>query len=122
METIKPKGIRPFIGCADFEEAKGFYRQLGFVENWSGSDMSYFDLKGFGFYLQDAYVQEWVENMMLFLEVDNLETTLEHFKSLNLKTNFPKVRISEIIHNDWGSEFYLHDPSGILWHIGQFNS
>jgi hypothetical protein len=29
--------------------------------------------------------------------------------------------LSKIVNNDWGSEFFLHDPSGILWHIGCFN-
>ena len=29
--------------------------------------------------------------------------------------------LSEIVKNDWGNEFFLHDPSGILWHIGKFH-
>lgn len=122
MKTIQPKGIRPFIGCVDFEDAKRFYKRLGFTENWSGSDLSYFDLNGFGFYLQDAYVQDWVDNSMVFFEVELLEETLDLYKSLDLKGDFPKVKLSEIVHNDWGSVFYLHDPSGVLWHFGRFNS
>ncbi len=122
METIKPKGIRPFIGCADFIQAKRFYLRLGFTEKWSGGDLSYLDLNGYGFYLQDSYVQDWVDNTMLFMEVDSLEDVLTSFKALDLQLDFPKVKLSEIVHNDWGNVFYLHDPSGILWHFGKFNS
>ncbi|PRP67626.1 VOC family protein [Nonlabens agnitus] len=117
---MTPKGIRPFIGSDDFEQSKDFYRLIGFTENWSSTTMSYFDLGGFGFYLQDAHVEDWINNSMLFLEIEDLEKTLEHFKSLDLPSKFKKVRLSEIVHNDWGSEFFLHDPSGILWHIGRF--
>ena len=32
------------------------------------------------------------------------------------------VKLSAIQQFDWGREFFLHDPSGVLWHIGHFNS
>ena len=115
---MKIKSVRPFIGSADFSTSKKFYERLGFVEQWSSYSMSYFDYKGFGFYLQDAYVKDWVDNTMLFLEVEDLDETYKHLQSLNLKTDFPQVKLSEIIIDDWGDEFFLHDPSGILWHVG----
>jgi hypothetical protein len=118
---MQPRSIRPFIGSDDFENSKRFYKLLGFKENWSSINMSYFDMDGFGFYLQDAHVQDWIDNSMLFLEVPDLEKEYSHISSLNLPDTFEKVKLSEIIHNDWGSEFFLHDPSGVLWHIGKFN-
>lgn len=84
--------------------------------------MSYFKVNdNLGFYLQRAYVKDWVDNSMLFLEVENVEEYLASLKSKNLTNQFPKVKLSEIVVNDWGKEFFLHDPSGILWHIGCFN-
>ena len=117
---MKAKSIRPFIGSDDFTVSKEFYKLIGFTETWSSTNMSYFDMNGFGFYLQDAHVKDWIDNSMLFLEIDDLEETLEHLKSLKLTDKYEKTKLSEIVHNDWGSEFFLHDPSGVLWHIGRF--
>ena len=82
--------------------------------------MSFLALGDFGFYLQDAYVKDWVDNTMLFLEVAEPDAFLKHLESLDLKSQFPKVRLSKMVTNDWGPEFFLHDPAGVLWHIGGF--
>jgi len=29
-------------------------------------------------------------------------------------------KISRQFYTDWGKECFVHDPSGILWHIGEF--
>lgn len=113
--------IRPFIGARNFEESKRFYNDLGFVESYSSPEMSYFNLGSLGFYLQDAYVKDWVDNSMLFLEVADLDHWWTEIKTLVNKNRYPAVRLKPIVHNDWGSEFFLHDPSGILWHIGVFH-
>jgi len=117
---MKPKSIRPFLGSDDYQQSRKFYTLLGFSENWTSVDMCYFDRKGFGFYLQNAHVEDWINNTMLFMEVEDLTETLEELRTLDLESAFPKVKLSEVVHNDWGSEFFLHDPSGILWHIGKF--
>ena len=116
------KSVRSFIGANDFEESRAFYKAFGFSEVVLSKDMSYFKIdEKLGFYLQKAFVKDWIENSMLFLEVENLEKYLTELKSKNLTVKFSNVRISEIVENDWGKEFFLHDPSGILWHIGNFN-
>jgi catechol 2,3-dioxygenase-like lactoylglutathione lyase family enzyme len=122
LKSVRIKSILPFIGSDDYNTSRTFYKKLGFEEVWYSPSMSRFDWDGFGFYLQDAHVQDWVENTMLFLEVEDLEGTLEHIISLDIVARFPKSRLSKIIRNDWGDEFFLHDPSGILWHIGSFNT
>jgi hypothetical protein len=58
---------------------------------------------------------------MLFIEVENVEVYLKEIQSKNLIEKYPKVKLSKIVNNDWGKEFFLHDPSGVLWHIGSFN-
>jgi catechol 2,3-dioxygenase-like lactoylglutathione lyase family enzyme len=122
MKKVQIKSILPFIGSDDYDTSRTFYKKLGFKEVWYSPSMCRFDWDGFGFYLQNAHVQDWVENTMLFLEVEDLEGTLEHIKSLDLTAGFPKSRLSEIVIADWGNEFFLHDPSGILWHIGTLAS
>jgi hypothetical protein len=120
---MKSKSIRVFIGAKDFEVARAFYTALDFTEITLGATMSYFQVnETLGFYLQDAYVKDWVDNSMIFLEVEHLEDSLKELKAKRLTERFPTVRLSNIKNEPWGSEFFLHDPSGILWHFGTFKS
>ena len=116
------KSIRAFIGAKDYDSSRTFYTELGFEEVILSDKMSLFKVNDqLGFYLQKAYVKDWVDNSMLFLEVDNLEDYLLKLRNKNLTKKFSNVKLSEIVENDWGKEFFLHDPSGILWHFTKFN-
>lgn len=118
----KAASIRPFIGAKDFEESRAFYKALGFVESVLSTNMSYFNVFGqLGFYLQKAYVKDWVDNSMIFLEVEDVNEHWKAVQNLGLPQQFSNVRLSSIVVNDWGKECFLHDPSGILWHFGQFD-
>jgi len=117
------KSIRPFIGAKNYQESIRFYTVLGFQVHALGSQMSLVSVnEELSFYLQNAHVKDWVDNTMIFLEVEKLQHYWEAVKILGLPDKFPGVRISEIHHKDWGDEFFLHDPSGILWHFGVFKS
>lgn len=118
----KVKSVRPFIGAKNFSQSCEFYRNLNFEEISISHNMTFFKAGAFGFYLQDAYVKDWVDNSMIFLEVEDVEYYLEEIKKLDLFSKYDRVKLSEIVHNPWGKEFFLHDPSGILWHIGSFNT
>ena len=114
------RSIRPFIGAKDYELSRSFYSRMGFNESVIDVGMSLFTKDDLGFYLQKAYVKEWIENSMIFMEISDLDLFLKELLTLNLIQKFPTVRISGIKNNDWGREFFVHDPSGILWHFGQF--
>lgn len=117
----KSISIRTFIGAKDFAVSRSFYHDLGFREIVLSEKMSYFQVNpNLGFYLQDYFVRDWTENSMLFLEVEDLDQCLTLIMSKKLPAKYPNVRLSDIKNNDWGREFFLHDPSGILWHIGTF--
>lgn len=115
-----PKSIRPFIGAKNFEVSRSFYRDLGFEEIALSHDMSYFKTGAFGFYLQDAYVEDWVNNTMIFMEVENVERFWKELTALDLPAKYEQVRLVPIREEQWGKECFLHDPSGILWHFGMF--
>ncbi len=112
--------IRPFIGARDFDLSRSFYRDLGFEEKVLSPDMSLFRTGEFGFYLQDAYVQDWVDNTMIFLEVDNVNRFWQELIKLDLPSKYPSARLTSARQYDWGQECFLHDPSGVLWHFGEF--
>ena len=116
----KAKSIRPFIGARDYNLSRNFYRDLGFQESILSPTMSYFKADGLGFYLQDAYVKDWIDNTMVFMEVDDAGRFWNELQALNLPEKYEGVRITPIRQYNWGRECFLHDPSGILWHFGEF--
>ncbi|MDJ1482888.1 glyoxalase [Cytophagaceae bacterium YF14B1] len=116
----KAISIRPFIGAENFQLSRSFYRDLGFQEGVISHDFSYFYTEGIGFYLQGHYVKDWVDNTMLFLEVDNVERYWQELLALDLTSKYKTVKLTPIRNQEWGRECFVHDPSGILWHFGEF--
>ena len=116
------KSIRPFIGSKDFNISRSFYRDLGFEETVLSPAMSVFKTSGIAFYLQSGYVKDWIENTMIFLEVDDVERYWNELLALDLPAKYESVKLTPIKAYDWGRECFLHDPSGILWHFGEFTS
>ena len=78
--------IRPFIGAKDYELSRSFYRDLGFQEKILFPNMCLFKTDRIGFYLQNAYVQDWVDNSMIFLEVDDVDRHWNELLALDLTT------------------------------------
>lgn len=117
----KALSIRPFIGAENFELSRSFYRDLGFTEKILSPTMSLFTTDGLGFYLQDAFVRDWIDNSMIFLEVEDVNKYWDELVALDLPAKYKNVRLTPIRTFPWGRECYLHDPSGILWHFGEFS-
>lgn len=115
------KSIRPFIGAENFEISRSFYRDLGFEETVLFPNMSVFKSGELAFYLQDAYVKDWIDNTMVFMEVDDVDRFWKELVQLDLDLKYKGVRLVPVHRHDWGSECFLHDPSGILWHFGEFS-
>jgi hypothetical protein len=115
------KSIRAFIGSSNFEESRQFYRELEFDESAISTTMSYYKVTDMlGFYLQDAYVKDWIDNTMIFLEVDDVKRYWTELQNLGLDKKFINVKLSTIREESWGRECFMHDPSGVLWHFGEF--
>ncbi|WP_421944890.1 glyoxalase [Pedobacter sp.] len=114
------KSIRPFIGAKDFEISRAFYKDLGFDEVSLGEQMSLFSTDKISFYLQKAYVKDWIDNSMIFIEVGNVNNFYKDLLALDLPAKYKNVRLTPVRNESWGSECFLHDPSGILWHFGAF--
>jgi hypothetical protein len=116
----KAKSIRPFLGGKNFEVSRRFYLDLGFEETVLGTGFSVFKTNGLAFYLQDAYIRDWIDNTMVFMEVEDVERFWDELVSLDLPSRYEGVRLEPIRLLDWGKECFIHDPSGILWHVGEF--
>ena len=117
----KAVSLRPFIGAKDFETSRSFYRELGFEEVVLDAKMSVFKTGQLAFYLQNYYSKDWIDNTMLFLEVDDVTRYWNELLALDLPSKYAGVRLTPIRIEQWGRECFLHDPSGILWHFGEFS-
>lgn len=119
--NFNTKSLRSFIGSKNFALSKEFYMSIGFTMTWEGERMCYFRIEDdYGFYLQDYFVEEWVYNTMLFLEVEDLEVCYDCITQLDLTGQFPGSKLSTFKEIEGGREFFLTDPSGVLWHFGEF--
>lgn len=116
----KAISIRPFIGAKDYQLSRSFYRDLGFEEIELGPHMCVFKFGSLAFYLQRYYAKDWVDNTMVFVEVEDVDQYYEELKALNFTSKYPTAKLTPIRREDWGSECFVHDPSGILWHFGSF--
>ncbi len=116
------KSIRPFVGSENFKISREFYSDLGFEETVLESNLSLFQWNRTGFYLQDAYVKDWIDNTMLFIEVDDADAFWDYLTGLGLPEKYETVRLTPVKTMPWGKECFVHDPSGILWHFGEFFS
>ena len=116
----KAKSIRPFLGAVNFDISRNFYRDLGFEETVLGPEFSVFKSNGLAFYLQDANVKDWIDNTMVFMEVDDVDRFWTELVALDLPSKYEHVRLTPVRTHDWGRECFVHDPSGILWHFGEF--
>lgn len=115
----KTKSIRPFIGAKDFNVSRNFYKDLGFEETILDAKMSVFKTGDLAFYLQDYYDKNWIENTMIFLEVEDADRYYRELSALKLTEKYG-VKLTSVRNEEWGSECFLHDPSGVLWHFGVF--
>ena len=117
----RARSIRPFIGARQYDVSRSFYRDLGFEETVLSPMMSVFKSGNFSFYLQNAYVKDWIDNSMIFLEVEDVYRFWDELQALQLPAKYENLNLTPVKHHDWGRECFVHDPSGILWHFGEFN-
>ena len=117
---LEINSLRPFIGAKDFEVSRAFYRELGFEEVVLSADMSLLRSENAAFYLQNYYNKDWVDNTMLFLEVNDVHGHLKRIQDLELPDNFPGTEVRPMREEPWGKVFYIIDPSGVLLHVATF--
>jgi catechol 2,3-dioxygenase-like lactoylglutathione lyase family enzyme len=116
------KSLRPFIGTKDHNISRAFYTDLGFEEVVIGADLSLFTLDQCSFYLQNYYLKDWIENTMIFLEVNDVYETYHHLETIALHKKYDGVKLVPVRKESWGQECFMLDPAGVLIHFGSFVS
>ena len=114
--------LKTFIGSADFSISKEFYLALGFQINWEKENLIEFEISGCKFLLQNYYDKSWCENMMMHLTVDDLASFYSHINKIITNTKYGLAKCQAPQNENYGASIaYFWDPSGVLWHLAEFN-
>lgn len=115
--------IRTYIGAKDYNLSRAFYLDLGFEEHRITADLSYYKISPeYGFYLQAYYIEDWVNNTMILLEVHDVEECWKRLTAKRLEDTYQTIKITDLKIADWGGDFFLQDPSGVMWRFAKFNN
>jgi len=116
MDTVE---IKAFVPARDFGLSKRFYQELGFTLASSSHGVAYLHAGGCSFLLQDFYDETLAENFMMHLLVKDVDAWWHHVSSSDLVARYG-VRAAPPQDRPWAiRDFTIHDPSGVLWRIGQ---
>jgi catechol 2,3-dioxygenase-like lactoylglutathione lyase family enzyme len=111
--------IKAFVPARDFELSKRFYRDLGFTMASEGGGVAYFHFGHVSFLLQDYCAEGLAENFMMHILVEDVDAWWNHVQASGVVERYG-VRCSAVEAQPWRMrDFCLHDPSGVLWRIGQ---
>ena len=108
-------------GPEDFESAKQFYRDIGFIDYWENETICAFDT-GIGqrFLVSLHHGLDRSSVGMLQLWVESVDDWQTYLATLNLPEKYPGVKVAEPTVTEWGWRIlYVWDPGGYLLHIGQ---
>ncbi|QNK02407.1 VOC family protein [Dyella telluris] len=119
MQDLATVEIKAFVPARDYALSQAFYRDLGFEEGWSDSELTYFRHGDTSFLLQNFYVKELAGNFMMHLLVANVDAWWAHVQASGVIARYG-VRSVPPRDQPWRiRDFVLTDPSGVLWRIGQ---
>jgi len=123
MTQLKATDLRPFIPARDFEVSKRFYAALGWDTRDVGPKLALVTIgDGQHFYIQDYYVKDFAENTMLHVTVDSATDWHAHVAATLDKGDFATARVQPPARQLYGATVvFVHDPSGVLLHLCQWD-
>lgn len=123
MTQLDATDLRPFIPARDFEVSKRFYAALGWDTRDVGPKLALVTIgDGQHFYIQDYYVKEFAENTMLHVTVDSAADWHAHVAAVLDKGHFETARVQAPARQSYGATVvFVHDPSGVLLHLCQWD-
>lgn len=122
LKWDESKEIMPFIGALDYEISRKFYADIGFKVDTGEKHCRVKVNDELSFWLQNYSNKQWLNNSMIFIDVPDLKALRMKLKAINIEEKYKNVKVSEVQNYDWGVEFFMHDPSGVLWHFCEYKS
>lgn len=123
MPDLSASDLRPFIPARDFAQSKRFYAALGWQTQDVGPGLALVTLgDAQHFYIQDYWVKEVAENSMLHVTVGDAAAWHAHVASVLRDGDFPGARVQPPARQPYGaSVVFVHDPTGVLLHLCQWD-
>ena len=122
MSNLNASDIRPFIPAKDFAGSKRFYAALGCEVKDLDRRMALVKFGSRHFYIQDYYIKEVALNCMLHITVDDAQAWYDHAASVLHDNRFEGTRVQEPKRQPYGALVtFVHDPSGVLLHLCQWD-
>ncbi|MCP1293165.1 MULTISPECIES: VOC family protein [Chromobacterium] len=119
MSQLRSIEIKAFVPARDYALSQRFYADLGFEQKSDSHGVSYFVHGQCSFLLQDFYHPQLAENLVLHLLVDDVDAWHRQWLAQGVAERYP-AKIGPLVDQPWGMrDFCLHDPSGVLWRVGQ---
>lgn len=123
MSLLNATDLRPFIPARDFALSKRFYAALGWDTQDVGPKLALVTIgEGQHFYIQDYYLKDVAENTMLHVTVDSAADWHAHLAATLEKGRFATARVQAPARQPYGATVvFVHDPSGVLLHLCQWD-
>ena len=123
MPNLKVSDIRPFVPAKDFALSKRFYAALGWETQDVGPKLALVKLGDQQhFYIQDYYLKDVAENCMLHMTVEDAQAWHAHIVTVLRGGDFSGARVQAPSPQPYGaSVVFVHDPSGVLLHLCQWD-
>jgi uncharacterized glyoxalase superfamily protein PhnB len=110
--------IRPFVPAKDYDQSRQFYEALGFVARFATDRITVMAHGDNGFLLQNFYQKDLAENLMIQLSISDLAGWWQRHAPERVAERFGTKAPSQPALQPWGQVVgFVHDPSGVLWHL-----
>jgi catechol 2,3-dioxygenase-like lactoylglutathione lyase family enzyme len=123
VPNLKVSDIRPFIPAKDFALSKRFYAARGWETHDVGPGLALVQLGDQQhFYIQDYYLKDVAENSMLHVTIEDAQAWHAHVSSVLREHAFTDARVQPPSRQAYGaSVVFVHDPTGVLLHLCQWD-
>ncbi len=110
--------LEPFIPSGkDFDQAKLFFRELGFEPEWEQDGLAGFHRGNCKFILQQYDNKAFAENLMLSVKISDIDAFWEHISKKDLPAKFGIPAIGRPVLQPYGKKVNIIDPAGVCWHF-----
>ncbi|MGQ4272937.1 VOC family protein [Terrihabitans sp. B22-R8] len=110
--------LRPFVPSKDHERSRQFYEAIGFETTYADGRIAVMSNGDDSFILQNFYMEELANNFMLQMTVPDADAWWKEHDPAHAAEQFGTRSPTPPALQPWGLIVgFLHDPSGVLWHI-----
>ena len=112
------KDLKAFVPSKEFDVSTQFYKDLGFTMISDADVVREFEIGKFRFLLQNFHVAEWANNSVMQLEMDDLDSWVEHVNASGVEENYESVRVAgPMQHSETLRILHVVDPAGVCWNF-----